>query len=251
MAPILRVDGASIRFGGVVAADKVSFELAPGEIKGLIGPNGAGKSTLMNLISGIYRVDEGRIFFRDKDITNMPAYQRSRMGLSRTFQTPRFLERATIRDNLLLGIDLADQIGYLRSFMGKKGYDFDEELRVLMNLAGFEVSWDDDISSIPFGQQKIFEVIRAILSHPKAILIDEPAAGLNPVELEHSMALMDYAARTLGAGIVVIEHRMDLIMNFCSDIVVLNFGRVIAQGSPAEVSSNQAVIEAYLGRETG
>jgi len=120
-----------------------------------------------------------------------------------------------------------------------------------MKLAGFEVDWDDDINSIPFGQQKIFEVVRAILSHPKAILIDEPAAGLNPVELEHSMALMSYAAKEMGAGIVVIEHRMDLIMNFCSDIVVLNFGKVIAQGSPAEISGNQAVIEAYLGRETG
>jgi len=251
MAPILKVDGASIRFGGVVAADKVSFELDPGEIKGLIGPNGAGKSTMMNLISGIYRVDEGQIFFDGQNITNMPAFKRARMGLGRTFQTPRFLQRATIRDNLLLGIDLADQIGFVKSFLGKKGFDFDEELSMLMKLAGFEVDWDDDINSIPFGQQKIFEVVRAILSHPKAILIDEPAAGLNPVELEHSMALMSYAAKEMGAGIVVIEHRMDLIMNFCSDIVVLNFGKVIAQGSPAEISGNQAVIEAYLGRETG
>ena len=250
MEPILKVDGASIRFGGVIAADNVSFELAKGEIKGLIGPNGAGKSTLMNLISGIYDLDEGRIFLDGVDVSKVPAYKRARMGIGRTFQTPRFLQRATIRDNLLLGIDLADQMGYIKSFLGKKGFDFDEELNVLMDLAGFKVDWDDDISAIPFGQQKILEVIRAILSHPKVILIDEPAAGLNPSELENSMALMRYAATELGAGITVIEHRMDLIMNFCKDIVVLNFGKVIAQGSPAEISSNQAVIEAYLGRET-
>ena len=249
MEPILKVDGASIRFGGVIAADKVSFELAPGEIKGLIGPNGAGKSTILNLISGIYDLDEGEIFFNGLNISKMPAYKRPRLGLGRTFQTPRFLQRATIRDNLLIGIDLADQMGYLKSFFGKKGYNFDEELKILMELAGFNVDWEDDISAIPFGQQKILEVVRAILSHPKAILIDEPAAGLNPNELEHSMALMDYAAKTLGAGIVVIEHRMDLIMNFCHDIVVLNFGKVIAQGSPEEISSNPVVIEAYLGKE--
>lgn len=249
MEPILKVDGVSIRFGGVIAADNVTFELEKGEIKGLIGPNGAGKSTIMNLISGIYDVDEGRIFLEGVDVTDIPAYKRARMGIGRTFQTPRFLRRATIRDNLLLGIDLADQIGYMKSFFGKKGFDFDEELAILMDLAGFDVDWEDDISSIPFGQQKILEVVRAILSHPKVILIDEPAAGLNPIELEHSMALMRYAAEEKGAGITVIEHRMDLIMNFCKDIVVLNFGKVIAQGSPQEISSNQAVIEAYLGRE--
>jgi len=250
MEPILKVDKASIRFGGVVAADQVSFEIAPGEIKGLIGPNGAGKSTIMNLISGIYDVDEGEIFFNGVNITKVAAHKRARMGIGRTFQTPRFLQRATIRDNLLLGIDLADQMGFVNSYLGKKGYDFDEELQTLMDLAGFEVDWEDDINDIPFGHQKILEVIRAILSHPKVILIDEPAAGLNPIELEHSMALMDYAANTMGAGICLIEHRMDLIMNFCHDIVVLNFGKVIAQGSPEEISVNPLVIEAYLGRET-
>ncbi|MDR0841425.1 MAG: ABC transporter ATP-binding protein [Christensenellaceae bacterium] len=249
MKPVLRLDTVCKRFGGVIAADNTSFSVLPGEIHGLIGPNGAGKSTLMNLISGIYTCDHGNIYFNEQDITQMPPYERARLGIGRTFQTPRFLQRSNIRDNLLLGTDLSNRFGYTSAFFGKKGDDFESELNKLMQYAGFSFDWDDDISGIPFGQRKLLEIVRSMLAHPKVILVDEPAAGLNNSEVDNVMKLLTVAAKERGIGILLIEHAMDLVMNFCEQIVVINFGKVIASGNPEEVSSNQDVIEAYLGRQ--
>jgi len=249
MKPILRLDKVCKRFGGVVTADNVTFSVLPGEVHGLIGPNGAGKTTLMNLISGIYTVDSGSIYFEDKDITNTPSYVRARMGIGRTFQTPRFLQRSSIRDNLLLGTDLANQYGYLKSYFGKKSSTFEKELADLMKMVDFTFDWEDDINALSYGQRKQLEIIRSLLAHPKLILVDEPAAGLNNKEIEDVMGIINFAAKEKGIGIMLIEHSMDMIMNICDDIAVLNFGKVIATGSPAEVSSNEEVIEAYLGRD--
>ncbi|MCL2376238.1 MAG: ABC transporter ATP-binding protein [Defluviitaleaceae bacterium] len=247
MQPILRLEGVNKSFGGVTAAKDVSFSVPPGEVQGLIGPNGAGKSTLMNIISGIYTPDSGKVFLEEKDITKVAAYTRARMGIGRTFQTPRFMQRSSIRDNLLLGTDLADQIGYLKGFFGKKGKPFDEELEELMEVAKFTFRWTDKIDSLPFGQRKLLEIVRSMLGHPKVMLVDEPAAGLNHKEIEHAMDLLNMAAKQRGIGVLLIEHSMDMIMDMCSNIVVINFGEVIGQGSPEEVSSNKAVIDAYLG----
>ena len=245
--PILRLEGINKSFGGVTAAKDVSFSVPPGEVQGLIGPNGAGKSTLMNIISGIYTPDSGKVFLEEKDITKVPAYTRARIGVGRTFQTPRFMQRSSIRDNLLLGTDLADQIGYFKGFFGKKGKPFDEELEELMEVAKFTFRWTDKIDSLPFGQRKLLEIVRSMLGHPKVMLVDEPAAGLNHKEIEHAMDLLNMAAKQRGIGVLLIEHSMDMIMDMCSNIVVINFGEVIGQGSPEEVSSNKAVIDAYLG----
>ena len=179
----------------------------------------------------------------------MPAHSRARLGIGRTFQTPRFLQRSSIRENLLLGTDLGDHFNYAQSYFGKKGADFEAELNELMQYAGFTFDWDDDITALPFGQRKILEIVRAMLSHPKLMLVDEPAAGLNSSEIDNVISLLTKAAKELGIGILLIEHAMDLVMNFCERIVVINFGKVIAYGSPSEVSSNPAVIEAYLGRD--
>ncbi len=249
MKPILRLDGVCKRFGGVVAADEVTFSVLPGEIHGLIGPNGAGKSTLMNLISGIYTPDSGKIFLNEEEITGMPSHMRARGGIGRTFQTPRFLQRSSIRDNLLLGTDLANQMGYLKSYFGKKGADFEHELEALMKYVSFTFDWDDDINALAYGQRKQLEIVRSMLAHPKIMLVDEPAAGLNNKEIDDVMALLHHAAKDIGIGVLLIEHSMDMIMNICEDIVVINFGKVIAMGSPAEISCNEAVIEAYLGRD--
>ena len=248
MEPILRLDKVSKRFGGVVAANEVSFSVRPGEIMGLIGPNGAGKSTIMNLISGIYACDGGKIFFQEKEITSMPAQNRARLGIGRTFQTPRFLQRSTIRDNLLVGTDLGNGFGYLASFFGKKGVSFENELADLMQYAGFSFDWNDDISGIPFGQRKLLEIVRTMLSHPKVMLVDEPAAGLNRSEVDNVVKLLTVASKERNIGVVLIEHAMDLVMSFCENIVVIDFGKVIASGTPEEVSANPQVIEAYLGR---
>lgn len=248
MEPILRLDKVCKRFGGVVAANEVSFSVLPGEIMGLIGPNGAGKSTIMNLVSGIYTCDSGKIFFQEKEITSMPAQNRARLGIGRTFQTPRFLQRSTIRDNLLVGTDLGNAFGYIASFFGKKGVNFENELADLMQYAGFTFDWNDDISGIPFGQRKLLEIVRTMLSHPKVMLVDEPAAGLNRSEVDNVVKLLTVASKERNIGVVLIEHAMDLVMSFCENIVVIDFGKVIASGTPEVVSSNQEVIEAYLGR---
>lgn len=249
MIPILRLDKVCKRFGGVITADNVSFSLKQGEIHGLIGPNGAGKSTIMNLISGIYFVDGGNVYLNEEDITNMPSYMRARKGVGRTFQTPRFLQRSSIRDNLLLGTDLANQFGYLKSYFGKKVSNFENEVTDFMRVLDFTFEWDADITSLTYGQLKQLEIIRSLLSHPKVILIDEPAAGLNNKEIDNIMELINVVAKKHGIGILLIEHSMDMIMNICEKIEVLNFGKLIASGTPVEISSDEAVIEAYLGRD--
>ena len=245
---ILKVENLGISFGGLRAVDGVSFELEPGEIMGLIGPNGAGKTTTLNLISGIYTTDSGSVYLDNENITALPTHKRSRRGLARTFQTPRFLNRSTIRENLLLGTDLADQMGFVSSIIGKKGRNFNQEVESLLQKGDLEIDWNMDVDSLPYGQRKRLEIVRALLTHPKVILIDEPAAGLNEKELASSVKLMRYAT-SIGVGIILIEHKMDMIMNVCDRILVLNFGRPIGYGTPAEISQNEAVIEAYLGRD--
>ena len=247
--PILRLDKICKSFGGVVTAKEVTFCVYPGEIKGLIGPNGAGKTTMMNMISGIYTADSGDVYFNEEKITDKPDYARARMGIGRTFQTPRFLQRSSGRDNLRIGADLGNKIGYLAGFFGKKSNNFYQELKEMMDILHFSFDWDDDINSLPFGQRKLLEIVRSLMSHPKVILVDEPAAGLNNKEIEYLMDILRMAAKKMNIGVLVIEHSMDMIMDLCETIAVLNFGELIADGTPAEISNNTAVIEAYLGRE--
>ena len=246
--PILEVHDLSIRFGGLIAVDHVSFSVESGEIMGLIGPNGAGKTTVLNLISGIYRTESGSVFLNGKDVTRSPAYVRARMGLSRTFQTPRLLQRSTVLENILLGADLASSFSSFQSFLGRKDPHVQEEIELLFSIAGFHPQHDEDIDSLPYGQRKRLELVRALLTHPKVILVDEPAAGLNGKELEQSIDLLRYACHQ-GVGIVLIEHKMDLIMSICDNIAVLNFGKLIANGPPQQIAADDQVIEAYLGRK--
>lgn len=244
---LLEVDNLCVDFGGVIAADHVSFSVNTGEIIGLIGPNGAGKTTTLNLISGIYKSDSGRVLLEGRDISGCPGHQRAKLGIARTFQTPHMLMDASISDNLMLGADLNYGIGFAGSFLGKKGHGFREETEELLKIADLPIDWDADVASLPYGQLKRLEIIRSILTHPKVILVDEPAAGLNGKELEQSVKLIKYA-KEQGIGIVLIEHNMGMVMSVCERIVVLDFGKVIAIGTPEEVSGDKRVIEAYLGR---
>lgn len=246
---ILRLEGVCKSFGGVVTAKNVDLTVMPGEIHGLIGPNGAGKSTMMNLISGIYDVDQGNIYFNGEEITKIPSHVRARRGIGRTFQTPRFLYRSNIRDNLMLGVDLHGGLGYWKNFLGAGGGDFYQELDQLMGLAGFRFDWDEDINALPFGQRKILEIVRSMLGHPKVMLVDEPAAGLTTQEIEQARNLLMYAAKTCSIGVLLIEHQMDLVMSTCENIDVLVFGEILARGLPEEIAVNPLVLEAYLGRD--
>ncbi len=249
MEKLLELGKVNKRFGGVITALDVDMTVSAGEIHGLIGPNGAGKTTLLNLISGIVPSDSGTISFAGRDITHMPAHKRARLGIARTFQQPRFLERSDIEENMLLSNDVAKPMNFFKSFVSRKDNGYVRELDELACVAGFQFSLEDDMSSLTYGQKKLLEIIRSMLTHPKLILVDEPAAGLNRVEIDNAVKLLEIAARERGIGIVLIEHAMDMIMNVCDNITVLNFGQVIACGTPAEVSANEEVIAAYLGRE--
>jgi len=236
-SPVMILDKLCKRFGGVVAADEISFTLASGQIHGLIGPNGSGKSTALNLISGVTDMDSGNVILDGETITKEASYMRARLGIARTFQHPRLLKRCDVRTNLFLGSDLANMKKHSSPFT----------LEQLMEAAGLRLDLGDSITTMSYGQQKLFEIVRALLTNPKVVLLDEPAAGLNTKEMERVEALINIAVKN-NAAVLLVEHSMDLVMNLCHVITVLNFGRPIAEGIPEEILSNEAVIEAYLGR---
>lgn len=236
--PNLELEHVCKRFGGVTAADDVTFSLYPGEIFGLIGPNGSGKTTLINLITGIYKMDSGDISLYGKPIGRLSTHRRARLGVVRTFQHPRLMDRCDIRSNILLGDDLLCK---RREKQLRYGV---EEVLAAAGLAGIDLK--ESIEKLSYGQQKLLEIVRALLSSPHVLLLDEPAAGLNSAEMEYIVALMRMATEQ-GTAVLLIEHAMDLVMSVCDRITVLNFGHQIAMGTPEEIQENPDVIEAYLG----
>lgn len=238
---VLTLNKVCKHFGGVIAADDISFELYGGEIFGLIGPNGAGKTTLINLITGIYSVDSGIITLSGKNITKASIHNKARMGIVRTFQHPRLLGMCDIKTNIALGIDLADK----RRIPEAKNYH--ERMHRLLGAAGLShVNLNDSIEKLSYGQQKMIEIVRAMLSWPKVLLLDEPAAGLNHKEMNYIVNLINIAVKE-NISVLLIEHAMDLVMSICNRLTVLNFGHQIASGVPEEIQENPAVIKAYLG----
>jgi branched-chain amino acid transport system ATP-binding protein len=250
---MLEVNGLSKSFGGVQAVDNVSFTVTAGEIVGLIGPNGAGKTTCFNLISGLLPSSSGDVRLSGRSLEDLPPYRRARLGLARTFQNIQLFGGMTVLDNVLTGFHLRQRVGVLLTLLPltrvKQAQSEDRRQALeLLELVGLGGKEDEAAEALAYGEQRRLEIARALAQAPQLLLMDEPAAGLNPRETEELMALME-KLRSMGITLLVIEHDMTLVMGLCHRIVVLDHGQVIAEGAPREIRRDRRVIEAYLGRE--
>jgi branched-chain amino acid transport system ATP-binding protein len=232
---VLEAQGLSKQFGGTAALKGVSFRAAPGEILGLIGPNGAGKTTLLNLLSGVLRPSGGRVLFQGRDIAGMKTHAVARLGIARTLQTPRSFPSMSVLENVAVG-----------AMFGRPDGHIDHAARCL-DLVGLGPRCNSPMSSLNLQERKNVELARALAMAPRVVLIDEAMSGLNPSEIEDSMRLIRRVRDETGVAIVWVEHVVKAIMAVVERILVLNFGEVIATGTPAEIARDGAVIEAYLG----
>jgi branched-chain amino acid transport system ATP-binding protein len=251
--PALKIDGLVKQFGGLCAVDNVTFDIYENSITALIGPNGAGKTTVFNLITNIYKPSRGKVSLFGQSILNMRANQIAALGLIRTFQTARVFPGMTVVENVLSGAYLHIQAGPVRQMLWLASARREEralvrradELLELFNLSTFR---DESATDLPMGAQKILEVIRALMAKPRLLLLDEPAAGLNDSETAELSQMID-AVRHTGVGVLVVEHNMSLVMGIADKVLVLDAGRLVAQGSPEEIQRNPQVIEAYVGQD--
>ncbi|MDR1262902.1 MAG: ABC transporter ATP-binding protein [Oscillospiraceae bacterium] len=249
---LLEINDLGIQFGGLTALEHVTFSMDPGEIVGLIGPNGAGKTTVFNLITGIYQPTIGSITLGGQTLNGRKTYKIFQSGAARTFQNIRLFKKMTVLDNVRIAahnqMDYNPLVGALR-LPGYWRDEADTTYRAMKMLDIFSLTEHagEMASSLPYGQQRRLEIARALISNPKLLLLDEPAAGMNPTETQALMATIREVRDRFGVAILLIEHDMRLVMGICERLVVLDYGQVIAKGTPAEIRQNERVVKAYLG----
>jgi len=248
----LSLENVTKAFGGLVAVKQVSLSVQPGELVGLIGPNGAGKTTIFNLITGVYRPDSGEIRLDDTSISGRHAYQVARMGVVRTFQNIRLFPALSVLDNVRIALHARLRPGFVGSLFHtqaaaeREAQITDGAIEVLKAL-GLDAVRDELASALPYGQQRRLEIARAVAARPRVLLLDEPAAGMNPRETTDLMHLIHDLRDRFRLTILLIEHDMRVVMGICERVYVLDYGEVIAHGPPDEIRANPKVIEAYLG----
>lgn len=251
---LLQVAKVSKHFGGLTAVDEVTFSLETGELVSLMGPNGAGKTTLLNVISGRYKANGGQILFENQDITNLGSKEKARLGIARTFQLTRIIKTLTVLENVVAGyLARMDKTSLFSSFLGSRTALREEEeakerAYEMLKVVDMEGRCNEIAGSLSYGQQRLVEVARVLVSSPRVVLLDEPAAGLNTRETEAFGEMLKEIKQKMNLSIILVEHEMGLIMNVSDRVVVMNYGKKLTEGKPKEIVTSQEVIEAYLGR---
>lgn len=252
--PLLRIKNMTHFFGGLRAVYNFNMEIEPGQVRGLIGPNGAGKTTIFNLITGIYRPTEGKVLLDGKNLVGLQPYDIAAIGISRTFQNLRLWRHMTVLDHVKLARYSKIRYGLLGAFFGtpqrhREEAESEEMAYSLLEMVGIPHVANEVVINLPYGVQRRVEIARALASEPQLLLLDEPTAGMNPEELAEMVQVIRRIRDELGLAIFLIEHRMKVVMDLCEMIQVIDFGALIAEGTPEEIQNNPRVIDAYLGKE--